>query len=350
MSTGIAFPPPLRRGSRIAVIAPSSGVEPPLHPRLDLALAHLRAQGFVVEEGASLRTEHASASAPAAQRAAELARTLLRDDVDAIVPPWGGELAIEVLDALPWAALASARPKWVLGYSDTSTWMLPLTLRLGWATAHGPCLMDLVPGQDDPLTRAALPMLSLPAGGETLQAASTHWQSTWGDFATDPRCTYALTEPTRWRCLNRREDEAVAFSGRLIGGCLDTLVPLARAPYGDVPGFIARHAADGAVLYLENAEQSPMALVRAFSTLRWAGWLEGLAGVLIGRSAAPDTTGAADLRYADALDRCLGHLPCPVLVDVDIGHQPPQFTLINGALAAVRWGAGHAGSVQQRLV
>ena len=64
---------------------------------------------------------------------------LLRDDLAAFIPPWSGELAVELLDRLDWAALAAARPKWVLGYSNTSTWMLPLTLRLGWATAHGPC-------------------------------------------------------------------------------------------------------------------------------------------------------------------------------------------------------------------
>ncbi|NER80669.1 MAG: LD-carboxypeptidase, partial [Leptolyngbya sp. SIO1D8] len=27
----------------------------------------------------------------------------------------------------------------------------------------------------------------------------------------------------------------------------------------------------------------------------------------------------------------------PVLLDVDIGHQPPQFTLINGAMAEVKF-------------
>jgi muramoyltetrapeptide carboxypeptidase LdcA involved in peptidoglycan recycling len=345
------YPKPLRRGSRIAVIAPSSGVEPRCHARLEIVLAHLRAQGFAVDEGASLRHESHSASAPAPERAAELAQTLLREDIDAIIPPWGGELAVELLDRLPWPALQAARPKWVLGYSDTSTWMLPQTLRLNWATAHGPCLMDLPPGQCDALTRHAMAVLALPAGGVFTQAASERWQTTWRDFAVMPTATFDLSEPTRWRCINRSEGEAVQFTGRLVGGCLDTMLPIAASPHGDVRRFVAANAAhgEGTVLFLENAEQSPMALVRAFAALRWAGWLEGLSGVLIGRSAAPDTTGGQQLRYADALQRCLGPLPCPVLVDVDIGHKPPQMTLVNGALATVRFGAGHAGSVEQRL-
>jgi muramoyltetrapeptide carboxypeptidase len=344
------YPAPLRPGSRIAVTAPSSGVEPPLHARLDLVLGHLRAQGFLVEEGRCLRDERHSASASADARAAELMALLLREDIDAIVPPWGGELAIELLDRLDWRALEQARPKWVLGYSDTSTWMLPLTLRLGWATAHGPCLMDLAPGQDDALTRAVMGHLALPYGSSFEQRQSTHWQSQWTDFALVPEVTYALTEPTHWWPLNRPAEHEIVVSGRLAGGCIDTLMHTAGAAHGDLRRFFAEAGAEGTLLYLENAEQSPTDLVRALHRLRWAGWLDGLAGLLIGRSAAPDTTGPSALRYRDAIQSTLASLPCPVLVDLDIGHRPPQLLLVNGAMAELRWSAAEGGRVLQRLV
>jgi muramoyltetrapeptide carboxypeptidase len=345
----LTYPAPLRPGDLIAVTAPSSGVAPLLHPRLDLVLAHLRSQGFRVEEGRCLRDERRDASAPADARANELASLLQRDDVAAIIPPWGGELAIELLDRLPWAALRSARSKWLLGYSDTSTWLVPVTLRLGWATAHGPCLMDLAPGQDDPLTSAVMALLAAPRGAQIEQHQSDHWQSKWTDFALVPDTTYQLTEPTLWRCLNRASGAEVRFGGRLIGGCLDTLVHIAGTEHGDVRGFIEGCGSDGVVLYLENAELSPTGFVRAMHSLRWSGWLQGLAGVLVGRSAAPDTTAAHQLRYHEALQSALGELPCPVLVDVDIGHRPPQFTLVNGALATVSWSAERGGRVVQHL-
>ena len=341
------YPAPLRAGSRMAVTAPSSGVLPPLHPRIDLNLAHLRAQGFVVEEGDCLRDEHLSASASADARAAELMRFVLRDDIDAIFPPWGGELALELLDRLDWPALQTARPKWLIGYSDTSTLMLALTLRLGWASAHGPCLMDLAPGQNDALTHGALGVLTTPPDGVVTQQQSPHWQSKWTDFALVPDVTYALTEPTQWRCLNRPVDAPLHFKGRLIGGCIDSLMHLAGSAFGNVPAFVQDCGAEGAILYLENAEMSPTELVRALHRLRWAGWFVGLAGLLIGRSAAADTTGAHELRYAAALQRELGGLPFPVLVDVDIGHRPPQLMLVNGALAEVDWNAADGGSVTQ---
>ena len=344
----IRYPAPLKPGARIAVTAPSSGVQSALHPRLELVLGHLRAQGYVVIEGLCLRHEHGSASAPAGQRAAELMHFLLRDDIDAIIPPWGGELAIEVLEKLDWAALQTARPKWLLGYSDSSTWMLAITLRLGWATAHGPCLMDLAPGQNDPLTLNALKTLTQTAGGHIEQDQSQHWQLQWTDFADVPSTTYQLTEPTRWWAL--QDQDTVQCSGRLMGGCIDTLVHTAQSAFGDVRAFIEAHPADGTLLYLENAELSPTALVRALHQLRWAGWLSGINGLLIGRSAAPDTHQAHELRYVQALQSCLGDAPFPVLVDVDIGHRPPQMVLINGALAQVQWSVAEGGRLSQQLV
>lgn len=347
----IRYPAPLAPGSLIVVSAPSSGVEAALHARLDLVVAHLCAQGYRVEEGQCLRAEARSASAPAAARAAELMAVLLRDDVAAVIPPWGGELAIELLDRLDWAALSHARPKWLLGYSDTSTWMLPITLRLGWATAHGPCLMDLAPGQDDPLTRGAMGVLGTAVGGNVEQQQSSHWQSRWTDFAIDPGTTYRLTEPTRW--WNLHGPAEVDISGRLMGGCVDTLMHTAGTRYGDIAAFMAAQRArdgGGTLLYLENSGLSPTDWVRAMHRLRWAGWLDvasGLAGVLVGRSAAPDTEKTSELRYVEALHATLGDLACPVLVDMDIGHRPPQLVLVNGARARVRWDASRGGCMQQ---
>ena len=78
-SMRINYSAPLSKGSRIAVTAPSSGVEPPLHARLDLVIGHLKSQGFALEEGRCLREQRQSASASAGERAAELMQFLLRE-------------------------------------------------------------------------------------------------------------------------------------------------------------------------------------------------------------------------------------------------------------------------------
>ena len=66
-------------------------------------------------------------SVPAAQRAEELIRMLTDPGIRAVVPPWGGELAVELLLHLDMEAIASADPTWFVGYSDISTLLLPPT-------------------------------------------------------------------------------------------------------------------------------------------------------------------------------------------------------------------------------
>lgn len=78
-------------------------------------------------------------------------------------------------------------------------------------------------------------------------------------------------------------------------------------------------------------------------------WFDGTCGLLIGRSAAPAPTSPSGRGYAEALRAALRDLSCPVLYGIDIGHQPPQFTLINGAVASMRFKDG-GGSVDQMAV
>ena len=62
--------------------------------------------------------------------------------IRAAVPPWGGELGIDLLHLLDFDAIGAAEPTWLVGLSDTTTVMVPLTLLTGWATLHGENLMD----------------------------------------------------------------------------------------------------------------------------------------------------------------------------------------------------------------
>ena len=342
----IRWPEPLTRGSRIGITAPSSGVKGAALRRLDLVLDHLRAQHYEVVEGQCLRDDLQHVSAPAPQRAAELMAFLRRDDLAAVIPPWGGELAIELLERLDFEALRQSRPRWFMGYSDLSTLALPLTLLSGWATAHGPCLMDLAPTQTDPLTTGALALLSWDGRQPIVQQASRLHQVRWTRFEDRFDAPLNLTDPTRWKRLDGQTGP-LTFSGVLIGGCLDTLAWLAGTRYADVPGFVQRHAAQGTVLYLENVEMSPVGLVRCLTSLRLQGWFDGLSGLLLGRSAAPVPESAEALGYEAALQAALGGVECPVLWDVDIGHRPPQFTLINGAWARVHF-EDQSGWVEQR--
>lgn len=324
------LPAPLRPGDTIAVTAPSTGVPAPLGPRLDVAIADLRRRGFEVLEGVCLRGgDHVSASKEA--RADELMALLVDPDIAAVVPPWGGETGIDVLPWLDLDLLAECDPCWYVGFSDTTTTMLPLTLRSDWATLHGMNLMDSpyapAPGHLHWLD------IATSEGGELTQTAATHRrESGWDDYAEEPGVDeMTLTVPTRWSLL---EGESAAFAGPLVGGCIEVLSPLAGTPFGDVATW-AREQADPPIVLLEAAEGSAYEVARCLHGLRLAGWFDRCAGVLVGRTPAPD---AETLTQHEAVSDALGDLDVPVVLDVDLGHQQPMMPLVLGAPARVEIG------------
>src|SRR5262245_30306508 len=135
----LRFPKPLRRGDRIGVTAPSAGVPPQAQPRIDFCIDWLRRRGYDVVVGECMSAER-WVSAPKEERAAELSAMLTDPSIRAVVPPWGG--AGTASDLLDYSALADVEPTWVVGYSDSSTWMVALTLRVGLPTLNGDNLAD----------------------------------------------------------------------------------------------------------------------------------------------------------------------------------------------------------------
>lgn len=352
----IIFPRPLRRGDRIAVTAPSDGVDPSLHPRLDLALGHLRESGFEVVEGKCLRKSKADVSGSIKDRIADLMGFIEDERIRAILPPWGGELAIQLLhhidfDALSARANESGRWPWLLGYSDTSTLSFALTLRAGLATAHGPMLMELVPGQDDEVTAKWRDVLAMEPGATLMQGSSNKWQRTGDDWNDSPTVPFELDQSTRWRGMkNASTVPGARFEGRLIGGCLDTLQHLVGTPFGDLAAYAARVARinprERVVLFLETSGMSPVMFCRAMWQLRLAGWFDHVSGIVLGRHGAPDDP---DYTFEQVLRETTSGVDVPLIFDADIGHRPPQLTLVNGARAIVSLQAGGAGTVAQTL-
>lgn len=338
----IRIPAPIVPGDTIGVTAPSAGVAAALRTRFDFAVAQLRARGFNVRIGECLFSEDVR-SAPAAARAKELMAMMTDDAIQAIMPPWGGDFLIEILPHLDFDLLSRAAPKWYIGWSDCTTFMLPLLTHTGLLSLHGMNLMDS-PFQPAPGAAWWRDVISLEAGSVFAQRSFSHRQEGYRDYSTNPDLTsYELTEPTRWRILG--EEREVFVAGRLIGGCADVLSRLIGTPFGDVERFAHEHAADGMIVYLENCEMSSLDAGRCWNQFKLAGWFRHASAVLIGRTRAP---GWDKFDQRRAVAEALGDLPCPVLYDVDFGHEAPQHLIVNGAQAKVTYSAGR-GELRQRL-
>ena len=339
----IRFPEPLRPGDTIAVTAPSSGVPVSMHPRLDLALASLRKRGFRVVEGRCLRANNQHVSAPAKVRSDELEGFFFDPSISAVMPPWGGQIGMDLLLHLDFERLSMQTPKWFCGFSDLSTLQLPLLLKSGWAGLHGPNLMELATPAET--ADAIWKVLSTPSGGKHTQKGSRLHQRDNVDWIGQPEATLAPAEPTQWRRLD--DEGPITLSGRLVGGCVDTLSRIAGTAFGDLPGFARAHAAEGVLLFLENAQMQPCELARALLSLRLHGWFDNIAGVIFGRDASVLPHSSDDFTSDHAIALALEGLDLPVLLDLDIGHVPPQLALVQGAFATVEFYAGNGCAHQQ---
>ncbi|MFB7375127.1 S66 peptidase family protein [Streptomyces sp. NPDC056222] len=326
----VRYPRPLRPGDRIGVTSPSSGVSKELSKRLDVAVRHVEARGYEVAVGDCMDGA-GHVSAPAARRAAELMGMLTDPDIRAVVPPWGGETAIDLLPLLDWRRLRDAEPTWLVGYSDMSTLMTPLTLLTGVATLHGNNLMD-TPYRAPEGLLSWLDIASAPQGRPFTQTPpGRHRAAGWDDWQHHPETSeFTLDTPGRWTRLDGSGD--VDVEGRLIGGCIETVCNAAGSPYLDVSAFAREHAPEGLIVYVEACGDEALTICRNLHGMRLAGFFDRANAVLVGRTSAPD---APSLTQHEAVMDALGSLNVPIVADVECGHVPPYLPLVNGARARV---------------
>jgi muramoyltetrapeptide carboxypeptidase len=310
----------------------------------------LRDKGFEVLVGEFNRTSRHSPShlsGSREQRAAELTSMLLDPTIRAVVPPWGGETCIDLLDLLDLDAIGAAEPTWCVGFSDTSTWLTPLTITTGVATIHGQNLMDTPYAVPDGI-RHWVDVAATPVGGRVDQhSPGIHRTGGHDDYVADPTVSdYTLDGRGSWVRLDPGHvGDPVSFSGRLIGGCVETMGFLTGGRFADLDAFVAMHAPEGIVHVLDVAQWASPDICRALHAMRLRGWFDAATGILVSRTRAP---GLPDFTQHDAVVDALGMLGVPIVADVECGHVPPYLALVQGADTTVVHGE-HEHSITQQL-
>lgn len=319
--------PILEKGATIGVTAPSSGVKTELHNLFKQSCESMERKGYKVVCGETVWTQEKAKSSSARKRANEFMKMMQDENIDLIIPPWGGSLLIEILENIDFEKINC---KWVLGYSDLSVLLLAITLKTGIATAHGTNLVDLRGEYSDETTAMWQSVLSTKTGASITQYSSRKYQKEWQHHNPTPY-VYHLTENTHWKSMNSND---VKIKGRLLGGCIDVIRHLVGTPFGRVADFRKQHLDnDPLIWYFENCELSTTDLRRSLVQMKLAGWFDNCSGIMFGRSAAnhPIDNYTAEDVYKELTDE----LQIPIIYDIDCGHVPPQITFINGALAEV---------------
>ncbi|MGW6158438.1 S66 family peptidase [Streptomyces sp. NPDC055144] len=323
----VRYPRPLRPGDRVGVTSPSSGVSKEMSARLRVAVREVQDRGYEVVLGRCMDgSRHVSASA--ADRAGELMSMLTDPTIRAVVPPWGGETAIDLVPLLDWDRLRDAEPTWFVGFSDVSTLITPLTLLTGTATLHGNNLMD-TPYRVPEGLLTWLDIVAAPPGHRFTQTPpGRHRSGGFDDYVAFPDIReYTLNGQGTWTRLDGSGD--VDAEGRLIGGCIETLCDLAGTPYLDASAFARDESPDGLLIYVEAGEDNAFTICRNLHGIKLAGLFDHANAILVGRTNAPDRRTLT--QYEAVLD-ALGSLNVPIVADVECGHVPPYMPIVNGAL------------------
>lgn len=330
--------PILNKNATIGVTAPSSGVGTQFADLVKLAASRLESRGFKVICGDTVWNQVKAKSASATVRAQEFNEMMSAEHVDILIPPWGGELLIEMLEYVDFDTMMD---KWIVGYSDISVLLLAITLTTGIATAHSMNLIDLRGEYSDDTTAMWQEVLATQVGDSIIQRSSHKYQKEWQHDHPSPY-VFHLTEDTYWRALS---SDPVILKGRLLGGCIDVIRHLIGTPFGNLQHFQEQIINNEPILwYIENCELNTADLRRSLVQMKLAGWFKNCSGIMFGRS--PANRPIEGYTALDIYDELSKELQVPIIYDIDCGHVPPQITLINGAYAEVEVIDG-VGKIQQ---
>jgi muramoyltetrapeptide carboxypeptidase len=288
-------PSRLREGDLVALIAPAS---PAPAEQVDDGVAILQSWGLEVRVMLHVRDVHPSHSYLAgddAARAEDFSAAWADPDVRGIFCVRGGHGVQRMLDLVDWAALRTAEPTVLIGYSDITALHQAVATQLGVVSVHGP-----MPG-----TRQ---FLDSPA-------AQQHLRTT----LFEPEAVQVLSHPSAHPIVG-----GVA-TGVTTGGCTSVLATSVATPTSPT-------AAGGLVL-LEDTCEKAYRIDSFLTQLRRSGWFAGANGVVLG---SWDECEPAEPVVADVL----GDLCVPILGHLGFGHGADPITVPLGVLAELDADAG----------
>ena len=327
------YPKNLKKGDFIGVTATSDGFSSETDlVRLESGIKHFEELGYPVITTENVRKSHKGRSSDSSVRAQELTELFQKPEVNAVIAASGGDYLVEMLSKLDFDVIRD-NPKWLQGFSDTTGLTFTITTNLDIATLYTNNFSTFGMEQWHPSLYNNLKILN---GDTIVQNSFDYYQDGYHARVTGLEGFYP-EKKVGWINLypkGYQKEQGLEFSGRALGGCLDVCLNLVGTRFDRTREFIHRYREDRILWFLESYDLNSEELVRGIWQLKEAGWFEYASGFLFGRPAMYEADG--DIPYEEAVLSILGEMELPIVLDVDIGHKPPQMTMINGAAANVR--------------
>lgn len=333
------YPEFLKQGNLIDVPAPSDGAYNDKYiARHKNAKIKLKNKGYKINLSKNIFNSKRARSADEKIRAREL-NEMFEDDSKALICAAGGEFLVEILPYVDFRKIVN-NPKWVVGFSDPTGILFPITTKYDIATVYG---MNFSNFGAEKLHKSLKNGLKILEGNIIEQENYELYEEEGFEKITGLE-GYNLTEKVYWKTLSGKNER---FKGRIIGGCIDIITELAGTKYDGVKEFNEKYKEDGIVWYFDNCELSKEELLRVLWKFNELEYFKYTKGIVFGRNGLETSFNYETM--ADALkDSVISKLNIPIIYDADISHKGPSITIINGAIAEITCKDGK-GSVKFEL-
>lgn len=282
----------------LGIVAPSS----PIFERSELErnVQGIERLGFNVVFGKHARDRRGYHAGFDQDRADDLVKMLLRDDVDAVLTLQGGTGATRTAHVIDHAALAALRnrpPKAFIGYSNIYVLHALLGKELNWVTFSGPGLSRFRNITD----------YTLASFRDALMGDQPY------EIQPNPDDLYLETLVPG------------VVEAEIVGATLPTLNYMIGTPWE--PDL------EGKIVFLETNKREPFEVDLFLSHLIAAGKLQQCAGIVIGELFDSGPRRQATLSLADVFDDLVVPLGVPALYNLPVGHGKHHATIPLGVRA-----------------
>lgn len=310
----------------IGVTAPSDGIVEDIDIyRLENAIKKFEKLNYKIKETKDVRTSKQGKSATGKVQAEELEELYKDKEVKAIICASGGDFLLEMLSEIDWDIIRN-NPKWIQGYSDPTVLLYVITTNLDIATIYADNFKAFGMEKWHESLNNNIEILK----GNILSQESFELYEGERQERITGKEGYNLNTKVKWENMNR---EKIDIRGRMIGGCIDILSELFGTRFDKTKDFIEKYKQDGIIWYFDNCELTSEQLIRTLWKMKDNGWFENTNGIVFGRSGLEKS--CYGISFKDTIQRCLGDLNIPIIINTDIGHVSPRMTIINGAVAHI---------------
>ena len=278
----------LKKGDKVAIVAPAGKIN---KKKVENAVAGLEKWGLKPIVGKNVFKASNQYSASDRQRLSDFQKALDDDDIRAIICARGGYGSIRIIDKLNFTKFKKS-PKWIVGFSDITVFHSHIQSNFGIETIHGTM-----------------------AGGFNADIKPT--------LSTESLRTALFGERMFYDLKPHPLSRKGKAKGVLTGGNLAILTGLI--------GSISDIDTKGKILFIEDVGEYLYRLDRMMWTMKRAGKLDNLAGLIVGgMTDMKDNETSFGKTASEIVKEAVKGYKYPVCFGFPAGHQDDNSALILG--------------------